>query len=221
MIEQLNKYIDHTVLKPTTSNADIEKLCNEAITYDFVAVCVPQSYVKKAHQLLEHSATQVATVIGFPFGYNTINTKLLEIETALNDGADEIDIVQNLTAVVNNDWEYIEQEIKLCTQLVHQSNKKIKVIIESGILSDEQIIHSTEICNKYDVDFVKTSTGYAEVGATAHAVALMKAHISKPHIGIKASGGVRTLAFAEELIQLGATRIGTSSGINLVNEAKV
>jgi deoxyribose-phosphate aldolase len=218
---QLNKYIDHTILKPTTTLEDIKNLCMEAVEYDFAAVCIPPPFVKLAKQFTSSTTTKVATVIGFPFGYSPIEAKVAELILALVDEADEIDMVANLIAIRNKDWDYIEKEINTIINIIRNQPKKIilKVIIESGILLEEEIIKCCEIYTKYGVDYVKTSTGYAEKGATIEAVKIMRAHLPQ-NIQIKASGGVRTFAFAQELIAAGATRLGTSSGVALMKEAK-
>lgn len=218
---QLNKYIDHTVLKPTTTLEDIKNLCMEAVEYDFAAVCVPPPFVKVAKTFTSSTTTKVATVIGFPFGYSAIEAKLAELVLAIVDEADEVDMVANLLAIRNKDWDYIEKEINNIMAVIRNQPKKVvlKVIIESGILLEEEIIKCCEIYAKYGVDYVKTSTGYAEKGASVEAVKLMRAHLPQ-NIQIKASGGVRTFAFAQELIAAGATRLGTSSGVALMKEAK-
>lgn len=218
---QLNKYIDHTVLKPTTTLEDIKNLCMEAVEYDFAAVCVPPPFVKLAKTFISSTTTKVATVIGFPFGYSAIEAKLAELVLAIVDGADEVDMVANLLAIRNKDWDYIEKEINNIMAVIRSQQHKVilKVIIESGILLEEEIIKCCEIYAKYGVDYVKTSTGYAEKGASVEAVKLMRAHLPQ-NIQIKASGGVRTFAFAQELIAAGATRLGTSSGVALMKEAK-
>ncbi|WP_343672768.1 deoxyribose-phosphate aldolase [Chitinophaga sp.] len=218
---QLNKYIDHTVLKPTTTLEDIKNLCMEAVEYDFAAVCVPPPFVKVAKTFTSSTTTKVATVIGFPFGYSAIEAKLAELVLAIVDEADEVDMVANLLAIRNKDWDYIEKEINNIMAVIRNQPRKVvlKVIIESGILLEEEIIKCCEIYAKYGVDYVKTSTGYAEKGATVEAVKLMRAHLPQ-NIQIKASGGVRTFAFAQELIAAGATRLGTSSGVALMKEAK-
>lgn len=218
---QLNKYIDHTVLKPTTTLEDIKNLCMEAAEYDFAAVCVPPPFVKVAKTFTSSTTTKVATVIGFPFGYSAIEAKLAELVLAIVDEADEIDMVANLLAIRNKDWDYIEKEINNIMAVIRNQPRKVvlKVIIESGILLEEEIIKCCEIYAKYGVDYVKTSTGYAEKGASVEAVKLMRTHLPQ-NIQIKASGGVRTFAFAQELIAAGATRLGTSSGVVLMKEAK-
>lgn len=212
-------YIDHTILKPTTKPDDIVRLCAEAKEYSFAAVCVPPYYVATANTILKGSGVHIATVIGFPFGYSTTAAKLAEIIEAISAGARELDVVHNLAALKSGDWQYLQHEITACTELAHSHGCIIKVIIESGVLTDEEIIKCCEVYGAAGVDFMKTSTGYAETGATTHAVELMRKHLPA-EVAIKASGGIRTFAFAEELIRAGATRIGTSSGIAIVKESK-
>ncbi len=214
---QLNKYIDHTILKPTTLLADVEKLCKEAEQNQFAAVCVPPLFVKTAKYLLQQSNVKVATVIGFPFGYSAVEAKIAEILLAIVDGADELDVVINLAALKNNDWQYLGNEINHIMQIITAKNKVIKIIIESGILTDEEIIKCCDLYGIAGVHFMKTSTGYAEVGATIAAVKLMRKHLADV-IAIKASGGIRTASFAKELIEAGATRIGASASVQLISE---
>jgi deoxyribose-phosphate aldolase len=214
---KLNRYIDHTVLKPTTTLEDIKKLCMEAVEYDFAAVCIPPPFVKLAKTFVGSTATKVATVTGFPFGYSAIEAKVAETVLAIVDEADEIDMVANILAIRNKDWEYVEKEIATIMPIIRNKQKAIKVIIESGILLEEEIVQCCQLYAKYQVDFVKTSTGYAEKGATVAAVQLMRASLPA-NIQIKASGGIRTFAFAKELIEAGATRIGTSNGVALMKE---
>lgn len=212
-------YIDHTILKPTTVLADIEKLCKEAEKYQFAAVCVPPLFVKKAKALLTSANIKIATVIGFPFGYAAIESKVAETVLAIVDGADELDMVMNISAVKNNDWGFIANEINSILPIVKNSNKCLKVIIESGLLTDEEIIRCCEIYGVAGVDFVKTSTGYAEKGATIEAVKLMRKHLPN-HIKIKASGGIKTYDFAEQLIYAGADRLGCSAGVDIVKQSE-
>lgn len=208
-------HIDHTVLKPTTLIADIEQLSAEATEYKFAAVCVPPNFVSLAKQLTQNAAVKTATVIGFPFGYSSIASKVEEINQAIKDGADELDIVINISALFNNDFDYLSKEIVTCLQPIRLNRKVVKVIIESGILLDNTIIDCCNLYARHKVDFMKTSTGYAEKGASVHAVALMRAHLPED-INIKASGGIRTFAFAKELIEAGATRIGASASVAIV-----
>ena len=216
---EINRYIDHTVLKPTTTLEDIKNLCMECVEYNFAAACVPPLFVKLAKQFLGSTDTRVATVIGFPFGYSAIEAKVAETVLAIVDGADELDVVINISAIKNKDWEFLEREIASLMMIIREKQKIVKVIIESGILTDEEIIKCCQLYAKYGVDFVKTSTGYAEKGASVHAVQLMRANLPAD-IQIKASGGIRTLAFVQELIAAGATRIGASASVSIVKEAK-
>jgi len=214
---QLNRYIDHTILKPTTLVTDIEKLCSEAREYNFAAVCVPPPFVKKAKQLLEGSETKTATVIGFPFGYSAIEAKIAEILLAMVDGADELDMVINLIALKNNDWEYLASEINHVMPVVKQQNKISKIIIESGVLTDDEIIKCCNLYGAAGIDYLKTSTGYAEKGATLEAVQLMQKYLPD-HVKIKASGGIRTYGFAKELADAGAERLGCSAGVSIMQQ---
>ena len=214
---QLNKYIDHTALGPAVLLSQIETLCGEAVEHQFAAVCVPPPMVASANNFLEGSAVRVATVIGFPFGYSAIEAKIAEIVLAIVDGVDELDMVINILALKNNDWQFLANEINHVMRVVKQKNKVIKVIVESGLLSDEEIIRCCELYGNAGVDFLKTSTGYASVGATVHAVQLMRSHLL-PHVQIKASGGIRSYAFAKELLDAGATRLGTSNSLAVIQQ---
>ena len=213
---QLNAYIDHTILKPTTLVADIEKLCAEAVHYGFAAVCVPPNFVKTAKALVAGSAVKVVTVIGFPFGYSTVESKIAEIILAVVDGADELDIVANISAIKNADWAYLANELGHILPIVSSKKKIIKVIIESGLLTNEEIIKCCELYGVAGIDYLKTSTGYAEKGATIEAVQLFKAHLPS-NVQIKASGGIRDYTFASQLVAAGATRLGCSASVSIVS----
>jgi deoxyribose-phosphate aldolase len=212
-------YIDHTSLKPDTTRSSIQNLCAEAIDYGFAAVCVPPPFVTEAKKILQGSSVKTCTVIGFPFGYSAVEAKLAEIIMAIVDGVDELDIVINITALKNNDWEYLANEINALLPVIRKHHTLVKLIIESGILTDEEIIRCCALYGTSGVDFLKTSTGFAETGATVHAVKLMRQHLP-PHVKIKASGGIRTYAFAKELIDAGAERIGCSAGIAIAEQAR-
>lgn len=212
---KLNQYIDHTILKPTTLISDIEKLCAEAKEYGFAAVCVPPNFVKKAKALTAGSSVKVATVIGFPFGYSAVEAKIAEIVLAIVDGADELDVVINISAIKNNDWQFLADEINHIMPIIRSKDKVIKIIIESGVLTDEEIIKCCDIYGLAGIDYLKTSTGYAEKGASVEAVKLFRKHLPD-HIRIKASGGIRDYAFAKELVDAGATRLGCSAGVAIV-----
>jgi len=214
----INSYIDHTILKPTTTLFDVEKLCSEAIQYQFAAVCIPPLFVRIAKETLDTSTVKTATVIGFPFGYSAIEAKVAEIVLAMVDGADELDMVINISAIKNNDWNFIANEINTIMPIVKSKDKIMKVIIESGILTDDEIIKCCDIYGAAGVDYVKTSTGYAERGATVHAVKLIRAHLADS-IKIKASGGIKTYEFAKQLIEAGADRLGCSSSVQIVKES--
>ncbi len=213
-------YIDHTVLKPTTTLQEVEKICEEAMQYQFAAVCVPPLFVKKASEILVRSQVKVATVIGFPFGYSAIEAKVAEIVLAILDGVDELDMVINISAIKNNDWQFLANEINTILPLIRNRDKILKVIIESGILTDDEIIKCCDIYGAAAVDYVKTSTGYAEKGTSVHAVQLIRKHLSDA-IKIKASGGIKTYQFAKELIDAGANRLGCSSSISIVKESEL
>lgn len=209
------QYIDHTLLKPTTTTADLKKLCDEALQYHFYAVCVPPPLVKNAKTALQSGTVKTATVIGFPFGYSIARAKLAEAQQAIQDGADELDVVINLVALKNNAWQYLELEMESIVEVAHQHNKLVKVIIESGVLTDEEIIKCCELYAKTGIDFLKTSTGYAEKGATIEAVQLMRKHLPA-NIKIKASGGIRTYEQAQQYIKAGADRLGCSASVAIV-----
>lgn len=218
MERKLNQYIDHTILKPTTTLAEVGKICAEAIQWEFAAVCIPPLFVKKVREIVSNSSVKVASVIGFPFGYSAIEAKVAEIVLAIIDGTDELDMVVNISAIKNNDWNFIAGEINTIMPLVKSKNKIIKVIIESGILTNEEIIKCCDIYGAAGVDYVKTSTGYAEKGASVHAVKLIRAHLAD-HVKIKASGGIRTYEFAKDLIEAGADRLGCSRSVEIMKES--
>jgi len=214
----LNKYIDHTILKPTCLVADIEKLCAEAKQYDFAAVCVPPNFVKLAKEKLVGSTVQVATVIGFPFGYSATEAKIAEIILAMVDGADELDVVANISAIKNGDWSAIADEINHIMPIIRSKGKVVKIIIESGVLTDDEIIKCCDIYGIAGIDYLKTSTGYAEKGASVEAVKLFRKHLPD-QVQIKASGGIRDYIAAKLMIDAGATRIGCSAGVAIVSGA--
>lgn len=209
------QYIDHTLLKPATTIHELKKICEEALQYNFFAVCIPPPLVKNARSILGDSSVKTATVIGFPFGYSVARAKEAEAQQAIQDGADELDVVINLVALKNKAWQYLELEMESIVEIAHAQNRLVKVIIESGILTNEEIIQCCELYAKTGVDLLKTSTGYAEKGATIEAVQLMRAHLPSS-IKIKASGGIRTYEQAEQFIQAGASRLGCSASVAIV-----
>ncbi len=216
---KINQYFDHTILKPILLFNDVDKVCEEAIHHQFAAVCVPPLMVKYAKELLINTNIKTATVIGFPFGYSAVEAKIAETILAIIDGADELDVVINFTAIKNQDYLLLANEINHLMPIIKNKEKVIKVIVESGVLTDEEIIKCCDIYGAAGVDFMKTSTGYAEKGASVAAVALMRKHLPDS-IQIKASGGIKTYAFAKELIDAGATRIGSSSSVAILKEAE-
>lgn len=210
-------YIDHTILKPTTTLAEIEQLCQEAVAYEFAAVCVPPPFVKRVKAILDPTTVQIATVVGFPFGYAATEAKIAETVLAMVDGADELDVVLNLIALRMGDWDFLQKEIKLLAEIIHNKNKIFKLIVESGILTIGELSKCCGVFGALGIDFMKTSTGYAEKGATVEAVQLMRKELPST-VKIKASGGIRTLSFAKELIAAGANRLGCSASVAIVNE---
>jgi deoxyribose-phosphate aldolase len=209
----LNRYIDHTNLNRSAQSYEIEKLCKEAKKYNFASVCVHPCYIEKAKKLLKGTDVSVCTVIGFPLGMNTTETKVFETKDALSKGADEIDMVINVAALKEGKKAYVKDEISKIREVT--KGKILKVIIEECCLTEEEIVTITKICNECKVDFIKTSTGFAEHGATMEAVHIIREN-KKEEIGIKASGGIRDYATAKKFIEAGATRIGTSSGVKIM-----
>lgn len=211
----LNKYIDFTLLKPNATQSQIKNLCAEAIQYNFKAVCVPLYYVPLAYTCLQNSSVKVATVISFSMGNTFTINKLQEIQTAHQHHAAEVDVVLNLHAVKNGEWEYIHNELQQIAYACTHLGVVSKIIIETGLLTDAEIIQICEISNCYTINCIKTSTGInTPTGATTHAIELLKKHL-KPSIFIKASGGIKNAQQATELIQAGAERIGCSQNLML------
>lgn len=217
-IQSLNKYIEHTALKPDLTIAEVQQLCEDAMKYHFAAVCVPTYFLDDVVTLLADTGIEIATVIGFPYGYSSLISKFEEAEDALAKGADHLDVVINIAAVKNNDWETVENEIETLTKLVHADNKIIKIIVESGLMSEIELDLICKIANEFNVDYVKTSTGVNAPGADIETVRNLRETL-KSKIKIKASGGIKTAAFAFELIEAGADRLGTSKGVDLMVEA--
>lgn len=210
-------YIDHTTLKADCTLDEVKKKCREAIDFQFKAVCIPPYYVEKAVDLLENSNVKIATVVGFPMGYSATPAKVEEIKRAIDNGADEIDVVANICAIKEKQWNFVKNDIGSMTMAVHLKGKIIKVILETALLSDEEIEKLCQICAEIKVDFVKTSTGFNGGGATIHAVSLMRSVLPK-EIKIKASGGIRNRADAIKMIEAGASRLGSSSGVSIMQE---
>lgn len=216
VITTLAHRIDHTLLRPDATQADIDKLCTEAAHYGFASVCVPPCFVRRATGKLAGSGVIVCTVVGFPLGYQLAKVKFFETHQALSDGAKEIDMVMNLAAFHSGQYTEVEEEIGEIAELCHLRGAKLKVIIETALLSDEEIVLACQLCAEAEVDFVKTSTGYANRGATVADIRLMRRHLPGS-IRIKASGGIRTRAAALALVAAGADRIGSSNSIALLD----
>jgi deoxyribose-phosphate aldolase len=212
----LASIIDHTILRQDCVFNDIKNICEEALKFGFAAVCIPPFYVKDAVRLLENSDVNVATVVAFPMGYAPVASKVEEIKRAIDEGTDEVDAVINLCAVKNNNWNFVRNEIESMTTASHMRGKIIKLILETGLLEQPEILKLCDICKELEVDFVKTSTGFQGQGASVEVVSLLRANLPKT-IKIKASGGIRDRQFAEQLVQAGADRIGTSSGVAIVS----
>ena len=212
---ELGKYIDHTNLKADATLRDIERLCDEAIKYHFHSVCVSPYYTMLANNLLKDTDIEVCTVIGFPLGQNTTETKSYEAIEAVNNGASEIDMVINIAALKNKDYEYVKSEIEEIRDSI--DGKILKVIIETCYLTKEEIIKMTEICNETFVNFVKTSTGFGTKGASIEDVKLIMENKSEL-LEIKASGGIKNYHQANEFIEAGSTRLGTSSGVDIMTK---
>ncbi len=212
-------YIEHTVLKQTTTISEVDKVCMEASMENFYAVCIPPKYVHGAKKMLDGSNVKVVTVIGFPLGLSAKETKVKEIEEAIRMGADELDMVIDLGALKSGDWKHLEDEIKDCLKPVYAGRKIVKVIVESGILTENELITCCKLYSNFNIDFMKTSTGYADKGVTIEAVKLMKTYLPQ-RIGIKASGGIRNYAFAKELLNAGATRIGCTASMHIMKESR-
>jgi deoxyribose-phosphate aldolase len=211
----LSRFVEHTNLSPTLTIKDIDKLVVEAKQFNFLGICVPPFWVKRAKREIGSENIMLVTVAGFPLGYNMTETKLDEMKHAIDNGADELDVVWNISSFKTGiPWTKIE--IAKCCKMAHDYQKIVKVIIETAYLNDEEIVTATKICCDAGVDFVKTSTGYAPAGATVEHIKLIKSSIS-PGVGIKASGGIKTKAQAIEMIEAGASRVGTSAGVKIVS----
>lgn len=211
---KINKLIDHTLLRQDATTEEIDKLCAEAKEHDFMSVCVNPSYVKRSAENLANTDVLVCTVIGFPLGMNTPEVKVYETSQAIEDGANEIDMVMNVGALKDGRDDYVRHEISLVKRAT--GKKTLKVIIETCLLSDDEKVRACKLALEAGADFVKTSTGFSTGGATVEDVKLMRETVGDK-LGVKASGGVRTLEDLENMVKAGATRIGTSGGVSLVS----
>jgi deoxyribose-phosphate aldolase len=213
----LAQHIEHTLLKPDCTTEDITLLCQQALEQNFVAVCVPPYFVQLAKKILNNSPVKIVTVVGFPFGYNTVSSKVEEVKKAINSGANEIDMVMNIAALKSKDISTLQNDIQSVVTACQLQNRICKVIIETGNLTEDELKLACKICVDCEADYVKTSTGYGLSGASLETVELMR-KILPTRVKIKASGGIKNRKFAQELIQAGANRIGTSSGMAILEE---
>ena len=213
MTENLNKYIEHTLLKQDATMADLHKTFEEAKEHDFLGVCVNPCYVSEAKKCLKDTDVKVVTVIGFPLGANTTETKIFETINAVRDGADEIDMVINIGALKEGKYDYVRDEITALKKAC--GDKILKVIIETCLLTEEEKIRMCKIVTEAGADFIKTSTGFSSAGATREDVKLMRKNVGK-NVKVKAAGGIASLDDAEDFIALGADRLGTSRVVKAV-----
>lgn len=213
---ELNRYMDHTVLKADVTYEMIDKLCEEAKKYDFFSVCVNGCHVKRCFENLKGSNTKVCTVVGFPLGAMTTESKVFETENAIKNGASEIDMVINIGALKSRDFDFVYNDIK---SLVDVTREKaiLKVILETCLLTDEEIVKASELCVKAGAEYVKTSTGFSNEGANKHVVELIKKTVGE-NAKVKASGGIRDKKTALKMIELGAERLGVSASVKIVSE---
>ena len=218
-MEQFSKYFDHTLLKPDATPQQILKLLGEAVTYNTAAVCVNGCYVRSARRFISAAGSdvKVAAVAGFPLGAMATNAKAYEVQLALEDGADEIDLVMNIGQAKAGNWAYVEDEVYAIAEMCHENGAALKLIIETCLLTDEEVVRACEAARNAGADFVKTSTGFSSGGATVHAVEQMKKTVGDD-LKIKASGGIRTLDDALSMIRAGADRLGCSATAAILAE---
>lgn len=216
-MNEIASIIDHTILKPDTTEEQVKKVCEEAKEYNFASVCVNPNYVKYVSEQLNGSDVKVTSVVGFPLGNTLPEVKAYETKKVIENGADEIDMVINIAALKNKNYDLVKEDIQAVVNA--SNNKMVKVIIEACLLTDEEKIKACEIAMKAKADFVKTSTGFSTGGATIHDVKLMKKVVGD-NLGVKASGGVRDIEMASMMVESGANRIGASSSVSIVKGEK-
>ncbi len=213
--ELLASYIDHTLLKPEATEADIRRVCEEALTYHFASVCVNPTWVSLVHNMVADAGIVPCTVVGFPLGATLPAVKAFEARTSLDAGAREIDMVMNIGRLKSGHYAYVADDITRVVHEAHEEGALVKVILETGLLSEEEIVAACVLAKIAGADYVKTSTGFGPRGATVEDVTLMR-RVVGPDMGVKAAGGIRTPEQAWALIRAGATRLGTSAGVKLV-----
>ena len=216
---EFSKYFDHTLLRPDATREDIRSLIDEALQYDFAAVCVNGCHVRTVEEALAGSGIRTAAVVGFPLGAMSAAAKAKEARIAIEDGADEIDMVMNIGAAKDGDWNAVGDEIRALVRTCAGANHLVllKVILETCLLNDEEIVRACRIAKEAGADFVKTSTGFSFEGATVHAVRLMRQTVGEG-MGVKASGGIRNLADAKAMLEAGASRLGCSASAAIMEE---
>ena len=214
---KINHLLENTLLKPTATTSEIEKLCLDAREYGFGAVCIPPPFVKLCKELLQYSPIKISTVVGFPFGYSAIEAKLAEILLSIVDGADDLEVVINFMAIKNNDWRYISNEIIHLMQVISSSHKAITIIVECGVLTNDELIKCCELYSAADINAIKTSTGFAAENVTLGKLKLMRKHLPEV-IKIKAYGDIINYGFASLLLQAGATTIGSENSVAIIKE---
>lgn len=212
----LNRYIEHTILKAKATFSDIDKIIDEALENNFLGICIPSCYIKYAKEKLQNKNIKLVTVVGFPLGSTESDVKAFEVKKAIDNGADEVDMVINIGFARSNRWDLVEEDIKKVREAT--SNNVLKVILETDYLSDDEIKKACEICVKQKVDYVKTSTGFAKngVGATVEKIKMLSSLVKPYGLKVKASGGIKTKEDALSLIEAGADTLGTSSGCEIV-----
>lgn len=216
---EVARYIDHTLLKPEATRAEVELLCQEARAFSFASVCVNPGWVKDCAVWLHGSPVRVCTVVGFPLGATLPDVKAYETRRAIFDGATEIDMVINIGALKSGDDEWVKRDVRAVVEAAHEACAIVKVIIETALLTDEEKVRACVLAKEAGADFVKTSTGFSKGGATVDDIELMRRAVGAD-LGVKAAGGVKDLASAREMIAAGATRIGASAGVKIVQEAQ-
>ena len=216
---EIAKMIDHSLLNPTLTEADLEEGCRIARKYEVASACVMPYYLKRCAEILAGSGVKASTTIGFPHGGHTTKIKVLEAEQALDDGGEELDMVINISKALSGDWDYVRHDIRAVVEVAHARGQMVKVIFENSYLNDDQKIRLCEMCGELNADWVKTSTGYAPGGATNEDLILMWKN-TPHHVHIKAAGGVRTLDRLLEVQALGATRVGATQTVSILEEAR-
>lgn len=214
---KLNKYIDHTLLKADATQESIKELCRQAKEYDFVSVCINSSNIELAKEELKGTDVKICTVIGFPLGATTTESKVFETTDAIEKGADEVDMVLNIGALKSKNFDIVLRDISEVAKAAHNKGKILKVILETCLLEKDEVIKACQLSKEAGADFVKTSTGFSTGGAKEEDVALMRKTVGDL-MGVKASGGIRTLEKARLMIENGATRLGVSAGVQIMEE---